>query len=45
MHAILRILAELQCRPDLGLLQAYTDWMFGGPASVQYWRTYDHLVT
>jgi len=38
------MLAELRRDPDLGLLKAYTGWMFGGPASIQYWRSYDELL-
>jgi hypothetical protein len=30
--------------PDLSLVKAYNGWMFGGPASIQYWRAYDQLV-
>jgi hypothetical protein len=29
---------------DLSLVKAYNGWMFGGPASIQYWRAYDQLV-
>jgi Domain of unknown function (DUF4188) len=34
---------ELEERPDLGLLSANFGLMFGGPALVQYWRSYDDL--
>jgi hypothetical protein len=44
VQAMPRMLAELRGRPDLGLLKAYSGWMFGGPASIQYWRTFDGLV-
>jgi hypothetical protein len=43
-RAMPRMLAELERRRDLGLLHAYGGWMFGGPASVQYWRSYDDLT-
>jgi len=44
LQAMPRMLRELQNRPDLGLLKAYPGWMFGGPAVIQYWRSYDQLV-
>lgn len=44
MQAMPRMLSELRRRPDLGLLKAYSGWMFGGPASIQYWRSYEDLV-
>jgi hypothetical protein len=33
---------ELEDRPELGLLHARFGWM-GGPAVVQYWRSFEHL--
>jgi hypothetical protein len=33
---------ELEDRPELGLLHAQFGWM-GGPAVVQYWRSFEHL--
>jgi hypothetical protein len=44
VQAMPRMLAELRRRPDLGLIKAYSGWMFGGPASIQYWRSYDQLL-
>ncbi|GLZ44872.1 hypothetical protein Acsp06_10570 [Actinomycetospora sp. NBRC 106375] len=38
------MIKELQRQPELGLLRAEMGWMFGGPAVVQYWRSYDQLV-
>ncbi|MEJ2888512.1 DUF4188 domain-containing protein [Actinomycetospora aeridis] len=35
---------ELLRHPELGLLHAEQGWMFGGPALVQYWRSYDQLI-
>jgi hypothetical protein len=42
--AMPRMLTELRQRPELGLLGAYSGWIFGGPASIQYWRSYEDLV-
>lgn len=39
-----RMIRELEAHPELGLLKAYNGWMFGGPTSIQYWRSYDALV-
>ncbi len=44
VQAMPRMLAELNRHPDLGLLKAYSGWLFGGPALVQYWRSYDSLL-
>lgn len=44
MRAMPRMLAELTANPDLGLLRGYSGWMFGGPATAQYWRSYDALA-
>lgn len=43
-RAMPRMLIELRNRPDLGLLKVYNGWMFGGPAAIQYWRSYEALV-
>jgi hypothetical protein len=43
VRAMPRMLAELAGQPDLGLLQAHSGWLFGGPAVVQYWRSYEQL--
>ena len=42
-RAMPRMIEELQERPELGLLGSHGGWMFGGPAYVQYWRSYAHL--
>ena len=42
-RAMPAMLRELDQHPELGLLQAHAGWMFGGPAVVQYWRSYEHL--
>ena len=34
---------ELEARPELGLLGAWFAMMFGGPAVVQYWRSFEDL--
>ncbi|MHC1562931.1 DUF4188 domain-containing protein [Actinomycetospora sp. C-140] len=38
------MIVELQRRPELGMLRAELGWMFGGPAVLQYWRSYDQLI-
>lgn len=38
------MIRELKSRPELGLLQAYGGWMFGGVGYIQYWRSYEHLM-
>jgi Monooxygenase af470-like len=38
-----RMLRELARHPEQGLLGAYTGLLFGGPAVVQYWRSFEHL--
>ena len=38
-----RMLRELARHPELGLLRAYTGLLFGGPAVVQYRRSFEHL--
>lgn len=43
--AMIRAVKELQTHPELGLLKAERGWFFGGPAFVQYWRTYEQLET
>ncbi|GLZ51015.1 DUF4188 domain-containing protein [Actinomycetospora sp. NBRC 106378] len=42
-RAMPRMLRELEQHPEMGLLKAHAGWMFGGPAVVQYWRSYSHL--
>ncbi|MDT7743351.1 MAG: hypothetical protein QOE59_2429 [Actinomycetota bacterium] len=42
-RAMPRMLRELAQHPELGMLKAHSGWMFGGPAVVQYWRSYEHL--
>ncbi|HZH23425.1 MAG TPA: DUF4188 domain-containing protein [Solirubrobacteraceae bacterium] len=36
------MLRELEARPELGLMKAYLAWI-GGPAAVQYWRSFEQL--
>jgi Domain of unknown function (DUF4188) len=38
-----RMLAELAAHPERGLLGAGTGLLNGGPAVVQYWRSFEHL--
>ena len=38
-----RMLAELARHPERGLLGAGTGVLHGGPAVVQYWRSFEHL--
>ena len=38
-----RMLRELARHREQGLLRAYTGLLFGGPAVVQYWRSFEHL--
>src|ERR671929_6957 len=38
-----RMLEELEQEPDAGLLAYQQGWFFGGPAVVQYWRSFEHL--
>ncbi|MEJ2871705.1 DUF4188 domain-containing protein [Actinomycetospora sp. OC33-EN08] len=42
-RAMPRMLAELARHPEMGMLKAHAGLMFGGPAVVQYWRSYEHL--
>lgn len=38
-----RMLAELAAHPERGLLGAHTGLLHGGPAVVQYWRSFEDL--
>jgi Monooxygenase af470-like len=38
-----RMLAELARHPERGLLGAHAGLLHGGPAVVQYWRSFEHL--
>jgi hypothetical protein len=38
-----RMLRELVRHPEQGLLGASTGLLFGGPAVVQYWRSFEHM--
>jgi hypothetical protein len=38
-----RMLAELARHPERGLLGAHAGLLNGGPAVVQYWRSFEHL--
>ena len=41
--AMPRMLRQLQRDPERGLLGAGVGLLFGGPAVVQYWRSFEHL--
>jgi hypothetical protein len=41
--AMPRMVKELEQRPELGLLKASYGFMFGCPALVQYWRSFEQL--
>lgn len=43
LSAMPPMVKELEARPDLGLLGANFGFMFGGPALVQYWRSFEQL--
>lgn len=43
MAAMPPMVRELRRAPDLGLLGASYGFMFGGPAMVQYWRSFEQL--
>ena len=43
LRAMVGMLRELRARPDLGLLHAEGAWFFGGPAVIEYWRSYEQL--
>ncbi|MCD2192750.1 DUF4188 domain-containing protein [Actinomycetospora endophytica] len=43
-RAMPRMIRELEADPSLGLLKAYGGWLFGGPAYIQYWRSYEQLT-
>ena len=43
LGAMRPMVKQLEADPDSGLLRAEFGWMFGGPALVQYWRSFDHL--
>ena len=34
---------ELEANPEAGMLRAQPALMFGGPAFLQYWRSFEHL--
>ena len=34
---------ELEAHPEMGMLGAHYGFMFGGPALVQYWRSFEDL--
>lgn len=42
-RAMVRAVRELGAHPEFGLLRAEGGWFFGGPAFVQYWRSYEQL--
>ncbi len=41
--AMPRMIKELEANPSLGLRSAHLGLMFGGPAVVQYWRSFEQL--
>lgn len=41
--AMPRMLLELRRDPSAGLLGAHLIWLHGGPAVLQYWRSFEHL--
>jgi Domain of unknown function (DUF4188) len=41
--AMPRMLRHLEAQPDAGLLSWHPGLMHGGPAIVQYWRSFEHL--
>src|SRR6476469_1932241 len=41
--AMPRMLAELQARPELGLLHARQSFGLGSAMVIQYWRSFEHL--
>jgi hypothetical protein len=41
--AMPKMLLRLDKHPDAGLLSWHTAFMHGGPAIVQYWRSFEHL--
>jgi fumigallin biosynthesis monooxygenase-like protein len=42
LSAMRPMIKELRAHPELGLLHAEQAWI-GGPAVVQYWRSFEHL--
>jgi hypothetical protein len=42
-RAMPRMLTELREHPQLGMVKAYGGLLFGGPATIQYWRSFEHL--
>src|SRR3954447_8180937 len=38
-----KMIAELEADPDSGLLGANQGFFYGGPAIVQFWRSFEHL--
>jgi hypothetical protein len=43
LRGMSRMLAELQGDPERGLLGAHAGLLAGGPAVVQFWRSFEHL--
>lgn len=41
--AMPRMLRHLEREPSAGLLGAHLLWLHGGPAVLQYWRSFEHL--
>src|SRR3712207_1470009 len=43
LGAMRPMVAELEAAPERGMLRAHFGLMFGGPAVVQYWRSFEDL--
>src|SRR3712207_3915217 len=43
LGAMRPMVRELEAQPELGLLRAEWGFMLGGPALVQYWRSFEQL--
>ena len=41
--AMPKMVRELEAQPDMGLLSANFGLFYGGPALVQFWRSFEHL--
>ena len=43
LGAMRPMVKELEAQPELGMLHAEYGLFYGGPALVQFWRSFDHL--
>jgi len=41
--AMPKMIKELEARPEMGMLHASQGLFYGGPALVQFWRSFEHL--